>query len=447
MEDKRVKKDFLLRWNPTISSMTLDKYQKALSEFPDGFCMDWSIYDWKQAHEGDRFFMLRTGDENAGIIFRGVFVSEPYEDEDWAGTSKRKHYISIDCYDAVPADKKPMLGVETLERHIPEINWRSGHSGELLSPDVVMKLVNLYTEFVELEIDDDDEEEKDFDNNPSHGDHWECVCDSSDLENTIIVFAKILTKRGSPDLHGNTDDFDEKGNVVNVPTIGVKYVKEGVGIQGIILCHTEENELRSLFPAFYDGTAIELELTKIDEFSNGVEAVLTGENEHGELRFHNIDYYAWRNKYNIGEKYTFQIAALAYKAEVVSEEGREFEICGDDAIKFYTELGNEVEYLEDGSVKPIKFGAAELVALLQNDDAYPSDGEFQSPIQGRVSTKDFFGCPLYRIPILVLRDVESEGTEIPLYAKSNFFDHKPRSGEPVRGYLWLTGRLEKDELS
>ncbi len=273
------------------------------------------------------------------------------------------------------------------------------------------------------------------------------MCDSSDLENTIIDFAKILTKRGSPDLHGNTDDFDEKGNVINVPTIGVKYVKEGVGIQGIILCHTEENELRSLFPAFYDGTAIELELTKIDEFSNGVEAVLTGENEHGELRFHNIDYYAWRNKYNIGEKYTFQIAALAYKAEVVSEEGREFEICGDDAIKFYTELGNEVEYLEDGSVKPIKFGAAELVALLQNDDAYPSDGEFQSPIQGRVSTKDFFGCPLYRIPILVLRDVESEGTEIPLYAKSNFFDHKPRSGEPVRGYLWLTGRLEKDELS
>ena len=175
MEDKRVKKDFLLRWNPTISSMTLDKYQKALSEFPDGFCMDWSIYDWKQAHEGDRFFMLRTGDENAGIIFRGVFVSEPYKDEDWAGTSKRKHYISIDCYDAVPADKKPMLGVETLERHIPEINWRSGHSGELLSPDVVMKLVNLYTEVVELEIDDDDDEEKDFDNNPSHGDHWECV--------------------------------------------------------------------------------------------------------------------------------------------------------------------------------------------------------------------------------------------------------------------------------
>lgn len=34
--------------------------------------------------------MIRTGDDKAGIVFRGVFTSDPYPGEDWVGNGKKK---------------------------------------------------------------------------------------------------------------------------------------------------------------------------------------------------------------------------------------------------------------------------------------------------------------------------------------------------------------------
>lgn len=51
--------------------------------------MNWSVYEWEKAHKGDHYYMLRTGDDKAGIVFRGVFTSDPYPGEDWAGNGKK----------------------------------------------------------------------------------------------------------------------------------------------------------------------------------------------------------------------------------------------------------------------------------------------------------------------------------------------------------------------
>ena len=144
----RSPKTYLLRWNPTISSFKLETYRQATIECPDGFGYDWSIYKWEDAHEGDRYFMLRTGDENAGIVFRGVFTSDPYEDDDWAGQGKQRHYMKMDCFDCVPADQKPPIDIELLEKEIPEIDWHKGHSGELLSEETAEKLNELWNKLV-----------------------------------------------------------------------------------------------------------------------------------------------------------------------------------------------------------------------------------------------------------------------------------------------------------
>ena len=143
-EPIRHAKTYLLRWNPTISSFKLETYRQATIECPDGFGFDWSVYEWEDAHKGDRYFMLRTGDENAGIVFRGIFTSDPYEDKDWAGQGKQRHYMKMDCYDCVPADQKPPIDIEMLEKEIPEIDWRKGHSGELLSEETADKLNELW---------------------------------------------------------------------------------------------------------------------------------------------------------------------------------------------------------------------------------------------------------------------------------------------------------------
>lgn len=144
-EPIRHAKTYLLRWNPTISSYTLNDYRNDMEEYPDGFRSNWSIYEWEEAHKGDRFFMLRTGDDKAGIIYRGEFLSDPYEGDDWAGQKgKKRQYIDIGCYDFIPADNQSPIDIELLEKEIPEIDWRKGHSGELLSEETADKLNDLW---------------------------------------------------------------------------------------------------------------------------------------------------------------------------------------------------------------------------------------------------------------------------------------------------------------
>jgi superfamily I DNA/RNA helicase len=148
VEPIRRPKTFLLRWNPNISSFTFDQYRQVVDEHPEGFGFDWSIYEWEQAHKNDHFYMLRTGDEHAGIVFWGTFTSEPYEGDDWAGQGKVRHYMDMDCYDCIPADQTSPISLEVLEQAIPEIDWRKGHSGELLSEEVAEKLDKLWNKLM-----------------------------------------------------------------------------------------------------------------------------------------------------------------------------------------------------------------------------------------------------------------------------------------------------------
>lgn len=102
------------------------------------------IYEWEKAKKGDCFYMERLGDEGRGIVFRGQFTSDPYLGEDWAGTSKKRYYVDIDCFDASPADGQPHITVEELKSILPEINWDKGHSGQLLTEGQAQKLDELW---------------------------------------------------------------------------------------------------------------------------------------------------------------------------------------------------------------------------------------------------------------------------------------------------------------
>ena len=142
-------KTYLLRWNPTISSFRLEHYRQAMEQRPDGFGFDWSVYEWEEAHEGDHYYMLRTGDDKPGIVFHGVFTSEPYTGEDWAGQKgKIRRYMDMDCFDCVPADEQSPITIEILEKAIPNVNWRAGHSGEYLSEEDAEKLDELWEKYM-----------------------------------------------------------------------------------------------------------------------------------------------------------------------------------------------------------------------------------------------------------------------------------------------------------
>ena len=137
-------KTYLMRWNPTISSFTEKDFEKCLENMVHGmFRMNWSIYEWEEARRGDLFFMMRVGDDKAGIVFCGQFVSDSYPNDDWAGSTKRRMYVDMICMNPVDPGAKPRISLEKLQKAIPEFEWSKGHSGALLSDEVITKLEEL----------------------------------------------------------------------------------------------------------------------------------------------------------------------------------------------------------------------------------------------------------------------------------------------------------------
>ncbi len=135
---------YLMRWNPAISSFTEKDFEACVENSVHGmFRLNWSIYEWQEARRGDFFYMMRTGDERAGIVFSGQFLSDPYPADDWAGSNKRRMYVDMVCYHA-ESGSAPHISLEKLQAAIPDIDWQKGHSGELLSEEIVTGLDEMW---------------------------------------------------------------------------------------------------------------------------------------------------------------------------------------------------------------------------------------------------------------------------------------------------------------
>ena len=140
-------KIYLMRWNPSISSFTEKDYKECVANMENGFFrMNWSIYEWEEARRGDLFYMMRVGDDKAGIVFNGHFLSDPYPGEDWGGSTKRRMYVDMVCMNPVKPGKKATISLDKLQKTIPDFEWAKGHSGALLSADVADKLHKLWDE-------------------------------------------------------------------------------------------------------------------------------------------------------------------------------------------------------------------------------------------------------------------------------------------------------------
>ena len=140
-------KTYLMRWNPAISSFTEKDYEECVENRVHGmFRMNWSIREWEESRRGDFFYMLRTGDEKAGIVFSGQFTSDPYPGDDWAGSSKRRMYVDMICMNPVEPGTKPSLSLERLQKEIPSSDWTKGHSGILLSDNMAKRLDKIWEE-------------------------------------------------------------------------------------------------------------------------------------------------------------------------------------------------------------------------------------------------------------------------------------------------------------
>ena len=130
------RKTYILRWNPAISSLNLERFKSVCKKFPDGFNTDWSIFEYKDVKVNDYFYMVRVGKGKTGVVWKGVITSKPYEDDDWAGEKdKKRMYVKITVYDFSKPYGKPFITTEDLKSAIPDFDWENGHSGELLTDE------------------------------------------------------------------------------------------------------------------------------------------------------------------------------------------------------------------------------------------------------------------------------------------------------------------------
>ena len=150
---------FILMWNPAISSITIHNHIDSIAHIDDWY-FNWSVYEWEKAHEGDRFYMVRVGYGNTGIVMSGIFISEPYTDQDWNRIRKTKeiHYINMQPNLIVNPETMPIITTAQLQEAIPDFEWSKGHSGVLLAEHQARKLEEIFAEYLSSVSDQADEE-------------------------------------------------------------------------------------------------------------------------------------------------------------------------------------------------------------------------------------------------------------------------------------------------
>ena len=144
-------KTVILKWNPAISSYSMLHYLSdirmlnvsGMSNF------NWSVWDYEQIHEIDKFYWLKVGQHGqVGIVGTGTITSEPYTGEDWSGNGRQTYYVEYEAEMLLNPDAMPILTAEKLQEAIPDFEWTGGHSGMVLTDEQATKLDALWNDFV-----------------------------------------------------------------------------------------------------------------------------------------------------------------------------------------------------------------------------------------------------------------------------------------------------------
>ena len=287
-----------------------------------------------------------------------------------------------------------------------------------------------------------------FDADQGHGNHIDTISSCETTEQFICSWLQKSVQEG--DLLWKTKSPINCSFGSEMPE-RMKFIAIGSGREPVrlnaLIAVVEEGQRNTLVSAYpeCDGAEVEVKLTSIHEWAAGVEATLEGTvlgEAERQIAFFDTRYALHKGTYRIGATYTFRLAAFAYNAAVVPKPEREFRMTGEAAAKRRQALGQKPEFEKDGSIKPLVFSMDQMVAFFQSSAAYPDDAEFQSPVFKPVKAVKGFDTSFYRLEIAIAR--EDSDIVVPLIARQSLFATKPRKGDPIRGHLWLQGRLAED---
>lgn len=144
------KRTVVLMWDPRISSLKESDY----TDWFNGICtfreklLNWSVWDHGHIGYGDRFLLVRIGDEKAGLMMEGIIASDCYEGEDWADGDQRKYYVDLVPVIAYNPENGAVYPLQSqLQKAIPGFDWSGGHSGRVLTDGQEYDLDRFICEF------------------------------------------------------------------------------------------------------------------------------------------------------------------------------------------------------------------------------------------------------------------------------------------------------------
>lgn len=154
---------FILMWNPdNCSDITIEEHCYGVENIFTEF-FHRSVWDYEKAKCGDRFFLMRVGEGNTGIVMSGVFDSQPYEAGEW---NDREYYMDMLPNVILDPEKAPMVTTKDLCEAIPSFDWKDGRSGRILSLAEAQTLEKIWKAY--LKENKDNVDGKTFNVNRSH---------------------------------------------------------------------------------------------------------------------------------------------------------------------------------------------------------------------------------------------------------------------------------------
>lgn len=329
-----------------------------------------------------------------------------------------------------------------LEESLTDENGEKVNLEGLFSDEKILEecssVQNLNFDDYEIDTDSDDEDEDDSLDYQCHGSHWRCV--SSDFQKEMGTFIQNAVENGKVAGQNETDFCLEEDNTkVHGKVFELEYSldeKDDLSVRVIIAAQEGSNQFVSFYPVVRNGVKVSVKINDIKEWQNGLEAWIEGSFPDGrDITFFDADYALNKEKYEIGKTYNFIIGALSYYAEEPETKGIKLE--GQDAINFKAKFDEDVEYDEQGNIKPVEISTANLCAFFQTRKAI-DDAEYISKVD-KVEKISNFKRAFWKFDVVYR--AESNETLIPTFALKTDENKNLNKATQIQGVAWLTGYL------
>jgi len=242
----------------------------------------------------------------------------------------------------------------------------------------------------------------------SHGNNWSAFTDNFDTAKIIELAKTVVEDKKSI--------FKKNGDFLG--TIGFE---SPLRVLALSLIEKENAKLYSLYPFFQVSNPVNVEISKIHEWSNKGEAVIEGSIGGVAVNFFDTLYFLNKEKYKIGGTYQFNISGLAHS---------------------FTKRTKDLQFVADsGPIKGEKFDTTRVTSYIPNH-VFGGEFSYYSPFESFSGIVESLGSKFYHYPFYLRNIEDGIAFSFPLFVREQILgDYKPEINDPIAGTGWLQGYL------